>query len=157
MMRDSSIWLILGIGLFVNFVVAQENEGGGGEEHAGEGFQVFHVEWKRVEVPYVIGLWILTTTLVKIGKQFHLCTAPHIEAPPVTGGEPNFGLKSCCMRCHPMRFKLHLHAIDGVMQDYMSSQAARISSSSSFCLYLHQFRKWNCNFLANILHSQGFT
>jgi len=69
-MRDTSIWLILGIGLFVNFVVAQENEGGGGEEHAGEGFQVFHVEWKRVEVPYVIGLWILTTTLVKIG--FHM-------------------------------------------------------------------------------------
>lgn len=40
-----------------------------------ESFKVFHVEWERVEVPYVIGLWILVTTLVKLG--FH--KAPGIK------------------------------------------------------------------------------
>ena len=49
----------------------------GSEEEHGEhgGFQVFHVEWERVEVPYAIGLWIILTALVKVGKcadQLHL-------------------------------------------------------------------------------------
>ena len=47
------------------------------DEERGEhgGFQVFHVEWERVEVPYAIGLWIILTALVKVGKcadQLHL-------------------------------------------------------------------------------------
>ena len=32
-------------------------------------FEVFHFEWDRVEVPYVIFVWILVTTAVKIGFQ----------------------------------------------------------------------------------------
>ena len=40
------------------------------EEAETESFKVFHVEWERVEVPYVIGLWILVTTLVKLGNAF---------------------------------------------------------------------------------------
>ena len=36
------------------------------EEH--EGFHVFHVEWERVEVPYAIGLWIILTAIIKVGK-----------------------------------------------------------------------------------------
>merc|ERR1712168_82876 len=34
-----------------------------------EHFEVFHVEWPRVEVPYVVFVWILTTTFVKLGFQ----------------------------------------------------------------------------------------
>ena len=32
-------------------------------------FEVFHFEWERVEVPYVIFVWILVTTVVKLGFQ----------------------------------------------------------------------------------------
>ena len=40
-----------------------------GQEHETvEHFEVFHVEWSRVEVPYVVFVWILTTTFVKLGK-----------------------------------------------------------------------------------------
>ena len=42
-----------------------------GQEHeleTVEHFEVFHVEWSRVEVPYVVFVWILTTTFVKLGK-----------------------------------------------------------------------------------------
>ena len=42
-----------------------------GEDHEGEhsgGFQVFHVEWERVEIPYAIGLWIILTAIIKVGK-----------------------------------------------------------------------------------------
>ena len=42
-----------------------------GQEHEPETvehFEVFHVEWSRVEVPYVVFVWILTTTFVKLGK-----------------------------------------------------------------------------------------
>ena len=42
-----------------------------GEDHEGDhsgGFQVFHVEWERVEIPYAIGLWIILTAIIKVGK-----------------------------------------------------------------------------------------
>ena len=41
-----------------------------GQEHEPETvehFKVFHVEWPRVEVPYVVFVWILTTIFVKLG------------------------------------------------------------------------------------------
>jgi len=41
-------------------------------EHEHEGFEVFHEEFSRVEVPYAIGLWIIVTALIKIG--FHKAT-----------------------------------------------------------------------------------
>ena len=68
-MRDSSHTGFLPILFFLvlNFVsesLALIHEEGGEVEH----YEVFHVEWERVEVPYVIGLWILTTTLVKLGR-----------------------------------------------------------------------------------------
>jgi len=43
------------------------HDGGDGEEV--EHFKVFHVEWKRVEVPYIVFIWILATTFVKLGFQ----------------------------------------------------------------------------------------
>ena len=36
-------------------------------EHEVEHFEIFHVEWPRVEVPYVVFVWILTTIFVKLG------------------------------------------------------------------------------------------
>ena len=44
----------------------------GGEGH-GEGqrhpYHVFHVEFQRVEVPFIIALWIFVSSLAKIGKE----------------------------------------------------------------------------------------
>ena len=45
-----------------------EEEHGHGEE--GHGYQVFHVEFSRVEVPFIIALWIFVSSLAKIGKIF---------------------------------------------------------------------------------------
>ena len=44
-------------------------EGDHGDEH-GHGYQVFHVEFSRVEVPFIIALWIFVSSLAKIGKIF---------------------------------------------------------------------------------------
>ena len=38
-------------------------EGGG---HS-EGYQVFHMEFERVELPFIIALWIFVSSLAKIG------------------------------------------------------------------------------------------
>ena len=46
-----------------SLVAAGQNE----PEHEVEHFEIFHVEWPRVEVPYVVFVWILTTTFVKLG------------------------------------------------------------------------------------------
>jgi len=65
-MKEFPILLILNL---ISQAVSQHEggeEGGGEGGEAKEGFHVFHTEWHRVEVPYVIGLWILATTLVKI-------------------------------------------------------------------------------------------
>ena len=70
-MKDySNFTKCLGLIMFLNSISGiscQEHEGG---EHEVEHFEVFHVEWERVEIPYVIGLWILVTTLVKLCKSF---------------------------------------------------------------------------------------
>ena len=47
--------------------------GHGDEGHGhgeGHGYQVFHVEFSRVEVPFIIALWIFVSSLAKIGKIF---------------------------------------------------------------------------------------
>ena len=44
-------------------------QGGNEEEREGthEGFVIFHVDWSRVELPYVFFSWILVTTTAKLG------------------------------------------------------------------------------------------
>ena len=37
------------------------------QEHEEEGYQVFHVEFARVELPFIIALWIFVSSLAKIG------------------------------------------------------------------------------------------
>ena len=45
-------------------------EGGHGGGHGGhEGYQVFHVEFERVQLPFIISLWIFVSSLAKIGKE----------------------------------------------------------------------------------------
>ena len=45
-----------------------KEEGGheGEEEH--EGYQVFHVDFDYVQVPFIISLWIFVSSLAKVGK-----------------------------------------------------------------------------------------
>ena len=44
---------------------------GEGTSHDGgtEGFEVFKMDWPRVEAPYAVGLWILVVAFIKIGKK----------------------------------------------------------------------------------------
>ena len=44
-----------------------ENEGEG-HGHGESGYQVFHMEFDRVELPFIIALWIFVSSLAKIGK-----------------------------------------------------------------------------------------
>ena len=71
-MKDHSnnpYYVFLAILIHLISGISCQNEGEGGEgEHGEGGFKVFHSEWPRVEVPYVVCLWILTTTFVKLGK-----------------------------------------------------------------------------------------
>jgi len=64
--------LIFSILFSVPGVFCEEHDGSDEEHGEHGGFQVFHVEWERVEVPYAIGLWIILTALVKVG--FHKAT-----------------------------------------------------------------------------------
>ena len=40
-------------------------DGGGGHGH---GYQVFHEDFARVSVPFIIGVWIVVSSVAKIGK-----------------------------------------------------------------------------------------
>jgi hypothetical protein len=44
----------------------ETNETDHGGDH--EGFQIFHLEWERVELPFMVGVWILATTISKLGQ-----------------------------------------------------------------------------------------
>ena len=39
-----------------------------GHEEGHHGYQVFHVEFERVELPFIIALWIFVSSLAKIGE-----------------------------------------------------------------------------------------
>ena len=38
------------------------------EGHAKHEYEVFHVDFERVEIPFIIALWIFVSSLAKIGK-----------------------------------------------------------------------------------------
>ncbi len=46
----------------------EEDEEGGGEGHEVHEYEVFHIEFDRVEIPFIIALWIFVSSLAKIGK-----------------------------------------------------------------------------------------
>jgi len=52
----------------------EENEGEG-HGHGEHGYQVFHMEFDRVELPFIIALWIFVSSLAKIG--FHMTPKLH--------------------------------------------------------------------------------
>ena len=64
-------------------------------EHSEEGevehFKVFHVEWERVEVPYIVFVWILATIFVKLGQWGHIMLDIYIH---VTGFQKAPGIKN---------------------------------------------------------------
>ena len=39
-----------------------------GERHGEEGYQIFKMDFERVELPFIIALWILVASLAKVGK-----------------------------------------------------------------------------------------
>ena len=51
--------------MYYHFFSENEGEGHGHGEH---GYQVFHMEFDRVELPFIIALWIFVSSLAKIGK-----------------------------------------------------------------------------------------
>lgn len=48
-------------------VVSCAGEGTSHDED--EKFEVFKMDWPRVEAPYAVGLWILVVAFIKIGKK----------------------------------------------------------------------------------------
>ena len=74
--------ILLGVFLVKNVLMTSASASGGGhggddDGHAhaeGEGghdhheYQVFHVEFERVQLPFIISLWIFVSSLAKIGK-----------------------------------------------------------------------------------------
>ena len=38
------------------------------EGHAKHEYEVFHVDFERVEIPFIIALWIFVSSLAKIGE-----------------------------------------------------------------------------------------
>lgn len=75
--------VLLAVFLIKNVLTAAAASGGGhGDEHghpeahseahgAGDhhGYQVFHVEFERVQLPFIISLWIFVSSLAKIGER----------------------------------------------------------------------------------------
>jgi hypothetical protein len=43
--------------------------GGHGAEDGHHGYQIFHVEFERVQLPFIISLWIFVSSLAKIGRK----------------------------------------------------------------------------------------
>lgn len=88
--------VILGVFLLIRYVMSDDAglpSGGGGHDTGGSasgghgdsagghaaaggehgddghhGYQVFHVEFERVQLPFIISLWIFVSSLAKIGK-----------------------------------------------------------------------------------------
>ena len=57
-----------------------EHEGGHGHGH--HGYQVFHEEFSRVQIPFIIALWIVIASLLKIGKNFKIAHPCLIKIEP---------------------------------------------------------------------------
>ena len=52
---------------FCNIYITEGGHSGGHGGH--EGYQVFHVEFERVQLPFIISLWIFVSSLAKIGMR----------------------------------------------------------------------------------------
>ena len=50
----------------------REDESGEEGGHGHEGYQVFHVEFERVQLPFIISLWIFVSSLAKIGEWMYV-------------------------------------------------------------------------------------
>ena len=44
------------------------HHGHGHEKHS---YHIFHVDFERVEIPFIIALWIFVSSLAKIGNNTH--------------------------------------------------------------------------------------
>jgi len=51
-------------------------EGEGGHGHEVHGYEVFHVEFDRVEIPFIAGIWIFISSIAKIGNIFNSLSFP---------------------------------------------------------------------------------
>lgn len=45
-----------------------KGEEGDHKEGSSHGFEVFHMDFSRVEIPFIIGVWILSASIAKIGE-----------------------------------------------------------------------------------------
>ena len=54
--------------LFQNSVQTLQHYGAHGHHDGKPAYHVFHVEFERVEIPFIIALWIFVSSLAKIGK-----------------------------------------------------------------------------------------
>ena len=60
-------------------------------------YHVFHVEFERVEIPFIIALWIFVSSLAKIGE-YSLCTLRLLGFSFVCLVEETRGPLSCVLR-----------------------------------------------------------
>lgn len=47
---------------------SKTTEGDSQESGHGGGFEVFHMDFGRVQIPFIIGVWILSASIAKIGE-----------------------------------------------------------------------------------------
>ena len=73
------------------------------EGHAKHEYEVFHVDFERVEIPFIIALWIFVSSLAKIGEYLtSKSEGTNSDKPPSNAGYKARQMKSVMITAKDM-------------------------------------------------------